>query len=102
MNEPADPSNVDTLAAGAATSVATGTVTVYWRPGCGFCAALRFGLERAGVGYEAVNIWEVPAAAEFVRSVAGGSETVPTVTVDGPGGTTSMVNPSVTEVVAAL
>ena len=33
--------------------------------------------------YTEVNIWKDPAAAAFVRSVADGNETVPTVTVAG-------------------
>ncbi|MER7209439.1 hypothetical protein ABT340_20445 [Streptosporangium sp. NPDC000239] len=37
-----------------------------------------------------VNIWKDPDAAAFVRSVADGNETVPTVTVAGE----TMVNPS--------
>jgi mycoredoxin len=44
--------------------------------------------------YEEVNIWESPDAAAFVRSVANGNETVPTVTV----GTKSVVNPTVADV----
>ena len=75
---------------------------MYWRPGCGFCAALRSGLDRAGIGYDAVNIWDDESAAAFVRSVANGNETVPTLTIDGPSGSFSMVNPSVAEVAAAL
>ncbi len=67
------------------------TITVYWRPGCGFCAGLFRGLDRADVDYRRINIWEEPDAAAFVRSVAGGNETVPTVVVAG----TALVNPSV-------
>ena len=44
------------------------------------------------------NIWENPADADIVRSIADGNETVPTVIV-GPIG---MVNPSVQQVQAAL
>jgi hypothetical protein len=44
-----------------------------------------------------VNIWEDPSAAAFVRSVAGGNETVPTVTVGGR----SFVNPSAETVLDA-
>lgn len=75
---------------------------MYWRPGCGFCAALRAGLARAGIDYDAVDIWDDEGAAGFVRSVANGNETVPTVTVDGSSGPVSIVNPSVAQVVAAL
>jgi glutaredoxin-like protein len=74
------------------------TVTMYWRPGCGFCAALQRNLDQRGVAYLKKNIWEDPAAAEFVRSVARGNETVPTVTV----GDISIVNPSADEVEQAM
>jgi len=51
-----------------------------------------------GVEYQAVNIWDDPDAAAFVRSVANGNETVPTVTV----GSTSMVNPPIERIVELL
>jgi len=73
-------------------------VTVYWRPGCGFCHILRRELDRAGVTRDEVNIWEDPAAAARVRSVARGNETVPTVFVDDR----ALVNPTLTEVLNAL
>jgi len=73
-------------------------VTVYWRPGCPFCSSLRSGLERAGVAYHEVNIWQDDQAAAFVRSVADGNETVPTVTV----GDRSLVNPSASAVAALV
>lgn len=72
-------------------------VTVYWRPGCPFCSMLRAGLRRHDVQFHEVNIWEDPDGAAFVRSVARGNETVPTVTV----GDTALVNPSA-RVVAEL
>lgn len=73
-------------------------VTMYWRPGCGFCAALKRNLDAKGIDYEMRNIWESPEDAAFVRSVARGHETVPTVTVGG----SSLVNPSIGEVQAVL
>ncbi len=73
-------------------------VTLYWRPGCPFCSYLHDGLDRAGVAHADIDIWDDPAGAAFVRSVANGNETVPTVTV----GTTSLVNPTVEEIVALL
>ena len=73
-------------------------VTVYWRPGCGFCARLFRDIEDAGLEHRRINIWDDPKAAKFVRSVANGNETVPTVTV----GRKSMVNPSVDQIVKAL
>ncbi|AEA23541.1 glutaredoxin-like protein [Amycolatopsis echigonensis] len=73
-------------------------VVVYWRPGCGFCAHLRSQLDRAGIPYQPINIWEDPAAAATVRSIARGNETVPTVVIGGQG----LVNPSLREVQAAM
>ena len=73
-------------------------VTVYWRPGCPYCAALRRGLRRAGLVTAEVNIWTDPEAAAIVRSIAGGNETVPTVVVAGTG----LVNPKVRTVLDAV
>ncbi|MEW2505157.1 glutaredoxin family protein [Amycolatopsis sp. CA-161197] len=73
-------------------------VEFYWRPGCGFCAALRRPLMASGLNVKEINIWEEPGAAERVREVADGNETVPTVIV----GSTAMVNPSFAEVEAAV
>lgn len=70
-------------------------ITVYWRRGCFYCARLKHGLQRAGVPFREVDIWADPDGAAFVRSVARGNETVPTVTV----GDVSMVNPSAGEVI---
>lgn len=59
----------------------TDTMTVFWRPGCGFCTMLEHRLGKADVTYERRNIWEDPEAAEFVRGVNNGNETVPTVVI---------------------
>ncbi len=72
-------------------------VVVYTRPGCPFCFILRAGLRRSGLMFREVDIWEDPEAAAFVRSVAHGNETVPTVVV----GDLAMVNPSARQVRAA-
>lgn len=74
------------------------SVTLYWRPGCPFCSRLTAAMRAEGVEYHAVNIWDDPDAAAFVRSVANGNETVPTVTV----GSTSMVNPPIEQIVELL
>lgn len=76
----------------------TPQVTFYWRPGCPFCWALRRNLRRSGVNLDERNIWDDPDAAAFVRSVAGGNETVPTVVVGG----TALVNPPSATVLARL
>ena len=73
-------------------------ITVYWRPGCLFCSDLLHGLKRQDVRFEMRNIWDDADAAAFVRSVARGNETVPTVTV----GSVAMVNPSVEQVLDAV
>ena len=63
-----------------------------------FCLRLRVILRWHRLTVHQVNIWANPEAAAFVRSVAGGNETVPTVVVDGH----AIVNPALSEVVAAL
>jgi mycoredoxin len=73
-------------------------ITVYWRPGCGFCAGLERRLDHLGVPLHKRNIWEDPDAAATVRSIANGNETVPTVVI----GEARMVNPSADAVLAAI
>jgi glutaredoxin-like protein len=73
-------------------------VVVYWRPGCPFCMKLRLLLRVTRLRRTEVNIWKDPGAAAFVRSVANGNETVPTVTVGG----TAMVNPSMRRLLKAV
>lgn len=73
-------------------------VTVYWRPGCGYCAALRRRLDHAEIPYREINIWDDPDAAAWVRSVNRGNETVPTVRI----GDTSLTNPTIDDVQAAF
>lgn len=73
-------------------------ITVYWRPGCSFCSGLLRSLDRIGLDVEAINIWEVEGAADVVRGIANGNETVPTVLI----GDVGLVNPSTHQVMAAL
>ncbi|MDT0380314.1 glutaredoxin domain-containing protein [Streptomyces sp. DSM 42041] len=73
-------------------------VVVYWRPGCPFCIALRLRLRRTRLTYREVNIWQDPKAAAFVRSLADGNETVPTVDVAGH----PLVNPSKRRLLATV
>jgi len=73
-------------------------ITVYWRPGCPFCGSLFRQLDRAEVAYQRVNIWDDEVGAAVVRSIARGNETVPTVVV----GEVGMVNPSITQILAAV
>ena len=79
-------------------------VTVLWRPGCPFCALLLRGLARNGLRFDRIDIWDEPAAAAWLRVVADGNETVPTVHIGGgdPDAAVALVNPSVTQVLAAV
>ena len=72
-------------------------VTVYWRPMCGYCTTLKRDLERSGIDYDEVDIWEHRDKAEVVRAATGGDEIVPTVQV----GDRFFVNPSADEVLEA-
>ncbi|HVA59398.1 MAG TPA: mycoredoxin [Mycobacteriales bacterium] len=77
----------------------SGQLTLYSTPWCGYCTRLKRHLERAGISFAEVDIDRDPNAAEFVMSVNGGNQTVPTVLL--PDGT-ALSNPSVTELTAAL
>jgi len=68
---------------------------MYTTPWCGFCRNLKKQLARDGIEMTEVDIEQDPAAAEFVMSVNGGNQTVPTVVL--PDGTT-LVNPSAAQV----
>jgi len=77
----------------------TAQLTMYSTPWCGYCHRLMGQLEREGIGFEVVDIEEEPAAAEVVRTVNGGNQTVPTlVFADG----SAMTNPSLAQVKAKL
>ncbi|BBA95701.1 putative glutaredoxin-like protein [Actinacidiphila reveromycinica] len=73
-------------------------VVVYHQPTCVYCMKLLTQLRFTRLRYRTVNIWRDPDAAAFVRSVADGNETVPTVTVAGH----AMVNPSRGQLLAAV
>jgi mycoredoxin len=74
-------------------------VTVYTTSWCGFCHRLMTVLKSDGIPYDAVDIEQDAAAAEFVGSVNGGNRTVPTVKfADG----STLTNPSAAEVKAKL
>ncbi len=65
-------------------------VVVYHRPGCTFCIRMKAMLGSAGKQATWVDIWDDDEAAEYVRSVNDGNETVPTVVIDGQ----PMTNPA--------
>lgn len=81
------------------TAPVTGELTMYTTTWCGFCRRLKSQLAREGIHMVEVDIEKDPAAAEFVMSVNGGNQTVPTVVF--PDGT-AVTNPSAKEVKARL
>jgi mycoredoxin len=54
-------------------------LTMYSTAWCGYCHRLRSRLDRAGIDYLVVDIEHDLTAAEYVMSVNGGNQTVPTV-----------------------
>ena len=77
----------------------SGQLTMYTTSWCGFCRNLKSQLARDGIEIVEVDIEADPAAAEYVMSVNGGNQTVPTVLF--PDGT-ALVNPSAAQVKAQL
>jgi mycoredoxin len=73
----------------------TTELIMYSTTWCGYCRQLKRQLTDQGVGFTEVNIEETPGAAEFVMSVNGGNQTVPTVLF--PDGST-LTNPSMSQV----
>ena len=78
---------------------APGTVTMYSTTWCGYCRRLKTLLDREGIGYTEVNIEDDEDSADYVMSINGGNQTVPTVLFpDGSAAT----NPTLQDVVARL
>jgi len=79
-------------------------LTMYSTTWCGYCHRLKSQLDRAGIAYDVVDIEKDPAAAEFVMSVNGGNQTVPTIRIvsAGDGDDIVMTNPSIVQVKEAL
>ena len=78
---------------------AAGVVTMYSTPWCGYCRRLKTQMDREGISYREVDIEVDPQAAEYVMSVNGGNQTVPTVVF--PDGT-AMTNPTLVQVMERL
>jgi mycoredoxin len=70
-------------------------LTMYSTTWCGYCARLKSQLDREGIGYRVIDIEHDEAAADFVMSVNGGNQTVPTVRF--PDGT-ALTNPTIVQV----
>jgi mycoredoxin len=71
------------------------SVTMYSTPWCGYCKRLKAQMNREAIVFAEVDIERDPKAAEFVMSVNGGNQTVPTLLfADG----TALTNPSLAQV----
>ena len=66
-------------------------LTMYTTQWCAFCKRLKRQLAADGIGMTEIDIEQDPAAAEYVMSVNGGFQTVPTVVF--PDGS-ALTNPS--------
>jgi mycoredoxin len=77
----------------------SGQLTMYTTPWCGYCRNLKRQLARDGIVMVEIDIERDEAAAEFVMSVNGGNQTVPTVVF--PDGT-ALTNPSAAQVKTQL
>lgn len=70
-------------------------LTMFTTTWCAFCRRLKTQLGAEGIDIAEVNIEEDPAAADYVMSVNGGCQTVPTVVF--PDGS-ALTNPSMAAV----
>jgi mycoredoxin len=66
-------------------------LTMYTTPWCAFCRRLKSQLARDGIEMAEIDIEQEPGAAEYVMSVNGGFQTVPTIVF--PDGS-ALTNPS--------
>jgi mycoredoxin len=76
-------------------TAAMNELTMYSTPWCGYCRRLKTQLQREGIGFLEVDIEQDLTAAEYVMSVNGGNQTVPTVVF--PDGA-AITNPSLAQV----
>jgi mycoredoxin len=62
---------------------------------CGYCHRLKSQLDREGIAYQVVDIEADDEAAQYVMSVNGGNQTVPTVRFEDG---SALTNPSIIEI----
>ncbi len=74
-------------------------VTMYSTTWCGYCTRLKAQMTRAGIAFDEVDIERDPTAADFVESVNGGNQTVPTLVF--PDGS-ALTNPAIGDVAEKL
>ncbi len=70
-------------------------LTMYSTTWCGYCYRLKTQLDREGIDYTMIDIERDPDAADFVMSVNGGNQTVPTVLFEDG---TALTNPTLAQV----
>jgi len=70
-------------------------ITMYSTQWCGYCRRLKSQLDREGIEYTIVDIENDEVAADFVMSVNGGNQTVPTVRFEDG---TALTNPTIVQV----
>lgn len=70
-------------------------LTMYSTTWCGYCRRLKSQMDREGIEYSVVDIEQDPAAADFVMSVNGGNQTVPTLRFDDG---SALTNPTIVQV----
>ncbi|GAA4904345.1 mycoredoxin [Stackebrandtia albiflava] len=70
-------------------------ITMYSTTWCGYCRRLKSQMDREGIEYQVIDIEEDPASAEFVMSVNGGNQTVPTVRFEDG---SALTNPTIVQV----
>ena len=70
-------------------------IRMYSTTWCGYCRRLKSQLDREGIEYAEVDIERKPDAADYVMTVNGGNQTVPTVLF--PDGS-ALTNPSLAQV----
>lgn len=58
-------------------------VEVYSTPFCGYCARAKALLDRKGVAYETIDLYEEPDRRDEMVERAGGRRTVPQIFIDG-------------------
>jgi mycoredoxin len=70
-------------------------LTMYSTSWCGYCHRLKSQLGREGIAYQVIDIERDEVSAEFVMSVNGGNQTVPTVRFEDG---SALTNPSIIDV----
>ena len=53
------------------------STTIYTKPGCPYCAALRSDLMNRGVLFDEIDVYAVPGAREKLAELSGGRMVVP-------------------------